>query len=76
MFASSEYNRMLLWSGMSTIAFIYIRNSRTGPNTDPWGTPHLIFLVEEDSPLYRTNCLQSLRLDLSKSSILPLKPYL
>ena len=54
-----QQNIIVLWY-VGDIVYIYIRN-RSGPNTDPRGTLHSISLVEEDSPLYRTNYLRSLR---------------
>ena len=35
---------------------MYIRKSK-GPETDPCGTPHIIFKVLDATPLIETNCL-------------------
>ena len=35
---------------------MYIRKSK-GPNTDPCGTPQVIFFLTDDSPFRKTHCL-------------------
>ena len=54
-------------------SFIYRRN-RIGPRMEPWGTPHLIILVEELTPLYVVNCFLLLRLLSTHEFANPLIP--
>jgi len=48
----------------SSKSFIYIRN-KSGPNTDPWGTPLITFVYLELLPIKTTLC----SISLSQSSI-------
>ena len=34
---------------------------RSGPKTEPWGTPQVIFLLADSMPFIETNCSLSLR---------------
>lgn len=43
----------------------YIRNKRD-PNTEPWGTPALIFNSDDEEDLHFTFCSLSLKLSLNQ----------
>ena len=50
MFVSSANRKKINLSEIFGRSFIYRRNKR-GPRTDPWGTPHVMFRISEETPL-------------------------
>ena len=55
-------------------SLMYIKNSK-GPRSDPWGTPHVVFLASEMMSFTLSLCARDVKYDLRKSWALPLIPY-
>ena len=76
-----EYRRLVSSAKCRTVecliqvwrSLIYMRNSR-GPRTDPCGTPCLMYVDSDVTPLMETHCLLSVRYDLNQSFAKPLTP--
>ena len=67
---SSVYYRNILEygeRGRSQRPLIYTR-TRRGPNMDPWGTPEIAWVLEEEIPLRTTDCVQQGRYERSQES--------
>ena len=41
-------------------SLIYKRNN-SGPNTDPWGTPHVTTFLSDATELQKVNCIRPVR---------------
>ena len=51
-----------------------MRNNK-GPSVETWGTPQVMFNLDDSNPFMETNCFLLLKKDLIKCKDLPLKPY-
>ena len=40
--------------------------NKSGPNVDPWGTPHLTGISSEEEPDIETNCFRFGKYDLNQ----------
>ena len=63
------------WKMLLSVSWIIIRK-RSGPSTDPWGTPEIASVTSDKVQLTDTLCNLPVRKDFIQSSSLPLIPVL